>query len=334
MFNHGIVAGGFRPLHKGHEHLINTALRLCERVTILVVYKFGEIDGNIRYQWVKQAFPTAHVIKTCDLVTDDSTRESNKQWARYTRELLEGDMPDAVFSSEAYAVGWANEMGAEHVMVDASRAMYAISGTKIRNDPYAYFNLIHPVARPYYTKKVLLIGAESTGKTTLTLRLAQLYETRFVPEYGRIYVERHGINEDVKREIFPLIVNKQQEMEDEFIKDANRILFCDTDLLTTSLWYEVWQPQNAGDALDSTIYDQGIMRRNSYDLVLLMDYQGTEWKDDGFRDQANTRKWFTDELKELHLGCHLLSGSWEEREAAAIRLTNRLLQPTEAVLPR
>lgn len=277
------------------------------------------------------------MIKTCDLVTDDSTRESNKQWARYTRELLEDDMPDAVFSSEQYAVGWAEEMGATHVMVDSARSLYAISGTAIRNDPYAYFHLIHPVARPYFTKKVLLVGAESTGKTTLTLKLAKLYATRFVPEYGRIYVERHGIDDDVKRDIFPLIVNKQQEMEDDFIKDANRVLFCDTDLYTTYLWYEVWQPNNRDDALGRTIYDEADKRYGTYDLVLIMDDDGTEWVDDGFRDQKDTRAWFTKSLRDYahrHDANYVtLSGTWQERQAAATQAVNALLRPTQAVLP-
>jgi NadR type nicotinamide-nucleotide adenylyltransferase len=273
------------------------------------------------------------VVKVCDLVTDDSTSESNVEWASYTRELLEGDMPDCVFSSEDYAVGWANQMNASHFMVDHERSFHGISGTKIRNDPYLYFHLIHPVARPFYVKKVLIIGGESTGKTTLCGNLALKYQTVFVPEYGRIYVEKHGITDQVKKEIFPAIVNKQPVMEDDLIKQANRVLFCDTDLWTTAVWYEAWQPACVGDVLHQTIMQEADKRH--YDLVLLSTHEDTEWVQDGLRDQGDKRRWFTNRLYSTHVedNIRFLTGSWQRREDTAIYFINQLFRNTKAVLP-
>lgn len=337
MYNHGIVAGKFWPLHLGHDYLIRTALSNCHRLTILAIFKSGEIpDIDIRIQWLREAYPTANVVKACNLFTDDTTHESNVEWAAYTNVLLNGDMPDVVFSSEDYAKGWASEMGAKHVMVDQARSFYAISGTEIRHDPYAYFHLIHPAARPFYVKKVLLVGAESVGKTTLAKNLAKAYSTVFVPEYGRIYVERYGITEAVKKDIFPAIVNQQPAMEDEFIKQANRVLFCDTDLWTTSIWYEAWQPDNVGDALHQTIMDEANKRQPTYDLVLLSDHEGTQWVDDGHRDQGHRREWFSESLQSVYSNCNLvtLSGDWDERWCTAVEaINNHLFRSTLAVLP-
>lgn len=332
MFNHGIVAGKWYPLHLGHDYLIRKALEQSKRLTIFVVFKAGETpDVDIRVQWLKEAYPTANVRKVCDMFMDNDTRESNVSWARYTSHILENDLPDAVFSSEQYAIGWAEEMGAKHVMVDAPRSMYAVSGTQIRNDPYFYWHLIHPSAQPYYVKKVLVVGAESTGKSTLAINLSRKYGTFFVPEYGRLYVEKHGIDDQVKREIFPEIVNEQVRLEDTLIRRSNRVLFCDTDLFTTWLWYQLWQPETKDDLLAQTILSENEKRQ--YDLVLISNDAGTEWIDDGFRDQKDTRRWFTKKFREHYEDSVLLSGTWENREKAAIAAVNALFGETEAILP-
>lgn len=338
MYDHGIIAGKFFPLHSGHDHLIRKGLSLSRRLTIFVVASAKEEpSADIRADWVRRAYPTANVRKIANLTLDDSTRDSNVQWARYTNHILEGDMPDVVFSSEDYAKGWAEEMGAQHVMIDHERSLYAISGTQIRNDPYYYFHLIHEVAKPFYTKKVLLVGAESTGKTTLTVKLANDYSTHFVPEFGRIFVERHvgkdGDMEPIKRCIFPEIINEQQRMEDELLLKANRVLFCDTDLYTTWLWYLKWQPDNVDDALGALILEEA--KNRTYDLILVMDHVGTKWVDDGLRDQEDSREWFTDRLIAYNANNNLgiLNGTWDEREARAKRLINRLFRETKAILP-
>lgn len=281
---------------------------------------------------MKEAYPTANVRKIANLSLDDATRDSNVQWATYTRHILEGDMPDVVFSSEDYAKGWAEEMGAEHFMVDHERSLYAISGTQIRNDPYYYFHLIHPVAKPYYVKKVLLVGAESTGKTTLAVKLANDYATHFVPEFGRIFVERHGITDEIKQNIFPEILNEQPKMEDALARIANRVLFCDTDLYTTAFWYELWQPNVLDSPVHKLIREEAAKRH--YDLILICDHKGTVWMDDGLRDQKDTREDFT-EYFEYIFGDNavLLTGSWEERERRAKRNINRLFGTTQAILP-
>jgi NadR type nicotinamide-nucleotide adenylyltransferase len=350
MFKHGIVAGKFWPLHKGHDALIRTALRQCERVTVFVVWLGDqEPSGLTRQAWVQAAYPQADVRLVVDICTDDNHPDSSVTWAEYTKDILEGDLPDAVFSSEPYGTWWAANMGAQHVQVNLNRSYFPISGTMIRSDPYKYFHYIHPIARAYYNKRVLVVGAESTGKTTLCADLAIDYSTVFVPEYGRIYVENKASRDGVdERACFGEIVNRQLRMEEEYLKDANRVLFCDTDLFTTSLWWERWMGTGY-DRLWNTIQTMGIEHAHKYDLVLVMDHEGTEWVDDGFRDQRDTRAWFTENLEnffrsvvvkefyptdERPLNVVKLSGSWEERHKTAIAAVNEIFGQTEALLPR
>ena len=142
---------------------------------------------------------------------------------------------------------------------------------------------------------------------------------------------------------FPEIVNEQTRLEDELFLKANRVLFCDTDLYTTYLWYQIWQAQVAGDSLGSSIHEEAMKRVADYDLVLIMDHHDTEWVDDGLRDQKHSRNWFTDSFQRFYpnyaRNVATLSGTWEEREKRACQLVNGLFdakttaKKTEATLP-
>jgi nicotinamide riboside kinase len=80
-------------------------------------------------------------------------------------------------------------MGSTHVAVDPARAAVPCSGTQVRANPFAWWDFLAPCVRAYFAVRVVLIGAESTGKTTLAQALAAHYHTTWVPEYGRTYWE-------------------------------------------------------------------------------------------------------------------------------------------------
>lgn len=331
-FQHGVVAGKFYPLHLGHDLLIRTALQQCEQVTILLIPRPGEIpDGPDRLRTMRLAYPTANVLKVADLGTDDSDPLSSILWAKYTRDILDDRTIDAVYTSEHYGESWAAALGSHHVMVDLERSTIPVSGTQIRANPFAYWDFIHPEARWSFVKRVLLIGPESTGKTTLAARLAERFGSVWVPEYGRMYVEKHGsIEETDHRIIFAEILNRQPAMEDALVANANRVLFCDTDLTATYFWYFLWQPDSVGDALHVAIMNEAIARRTRYDLVLITSDVGAPWVDDGLRDQMQTRRWFTEQVVNEfrdHPNAKLIdAGSWQEREAQAVAEVSALLR--------
>src|SRR6478609_4711152 len=228
MFNHGVIAGKFYPPHVGHLMLVGKALDNCHKVSVLVVWTEGqEPSGLERIEWLREHFkswPQVRFYPVVDLGTQDSEEESSKDWAQYTYDIL-GEFPDAVFSSEAYGQWWADQMGATHVPLSFSRSYWPISGTEVRNDPYQYAHYILEEGKNWYKKRVLLVGAESVGKTTLARKLADTYNTVFVPEYGRIYVENQGSVQNTNQlVIFANILNRQLEMEESYLTLANRIL--------------------------------------------------------------------------------------------------------------
>jgi hypothetical protein len=88
------------------------------------------------------------------------------------RELI-NEPVDLVFSSESYGEPFADALGARHVAVDPARRRFPVSGTAVRADPAAHWHLLGPPARAYLTPRVAVVGAESTGTTTLVRALAE-----------------------------------------------------------------------------------------------------------------------------------------------------------------
>lgn len=319
----------------GHDLVIQRALAQSERLTILVVTNITDWpSGAERTACVREAYPQAEVLEVTDLCTDDSDMRSSFLWAEYALDVLDGRIIDAVFSSEAYGDFWAANIellqnsSCRSIVVDPLRTLVPVSGTKIRSDPYTYWQYIHPKMRHFYLTRVLVVGAESTGKTTLVQNLSNAFGTRYVPEYGRYYVEaKGGLEQTDHRIIFAEILNRTPKIAKEAEEKANKVVFWDTDLYTTYLWYGLWQPERKNDELHQAIeYASAVPL---FDLVLVSSHEGTDWVDDGMRDQKDTRAWFTEQFygnENYFTRPFLLEGSWEERFSAAEQLVKDVMQ--------
>ena len=149
----GVVVGKFYPPHKGHHYLINTALKNCNELTVIVCARDDQsIPGKLRAQWIKEVHPTARVILADDNIPDDGTPEAySRAWADYTIKIL-GFVPDIAFTSEGYGERWCNYMGCKHFLVDMSRTQIPCSGTMIRNNPLEYMDFLEPPIQEYFRK--------------------------------------------------------------------------------------------------------------------------------------------------------------------------------------
>jgi NadR type nicotinamide-nucleotide adenylyltransferase len=228
--------------------------------------------------------------------------------------------PDVVFTSEAYGDELARRLGARHVPVDRSRELVPVSGTAIRERPLAHWRYLPPPVRPYFVKRVVLFGPESTGKTTLARELARHYDTQWVSEYARGYLDHKGAR--FEADDFPLFVRGQHAAEDALARQANRVLFCDTDGLTTVIFHRLFY----GSAPEQLVAAADARR---YDLYLVLDVD-VPWVADPQRDGPGDRE----ALRDLYLGelaargrPHvLLRGSWPDRFQAACAAVDALLQ--------
>lgn len=239
-FGHGLVIGKFHPFHHGHGHLIHTAEARCERVTAVVCGRRSDaVSPEQRAHWIRTLHPAVEVVlideDVANLADDDSAG-----WAEATRRALGGESPDAVFTSEDYGDAYAQFLGCSHVLVDRARSTVPISGSRIRANPLAHLDFLDPPVRAHYVLRVCLLGAESTGKTTLAAALADAYGTVWVPEYGHLYqaLGRDDPHGKWSSDEFTKIARMQRWLEDFQASQANRVLFCDTDIFTTAVWHE------------------------------------------------------------------------------------------------
>ena len=237
MFKRGLVIGKFYPPHRGHKYLIDTARSQCEQLTVIVCWKKGQdISGVERARWIQHIHPDVQVkLLDDDRLTDDDSAG----WAENTLAVL-GFVPDAVFTSEAYGDPYASFMGTVHVLVDKDRTHIPISATMVRSDPMRYAEFLEPVVRAQFARRVCVLGAESTGTTTLARDLARHFNTVWVPEYGRFYSEGRLAAEDAswRTDEFVHIARMQNEMEDALAQQSNGLVIADTNAFATSIWHE------------------------------------------------------------------------------------------------
>lgn len=321
MARRGLIIGKFLPLHHGHRHLIETAWSQCDELTIALFARTDEpIPHDVRRSWLTELFPTVRVvggIDDHDVDFDDAA--AWQHWIDGTLAALDGHPPDVVFSSEDYGAELARRLGADSVIVDLDRSAVRVSGSRVRADPYAHWDLLDPPVRAWFAKRVAVVGAESTGKTTLCERLAGHFATAWVPEYGREYCEVRGLEAEWTSDEFTTIATRQLADEDAAARRANRVLMCDTDALATGIWHERYLGSRLA-AVDALV--------RPYDLYLVTT-SDVPWVDDGLRDSEGERTRMTDrfieELEVRGARYELITGSWPEREAAAIAAIERVL---------
>jgi NadR type nicotinamide-nucleotide adenylyltransferase len=215
-------------------------------------------------------------------------------------------------------------MGAEHVCVDRARLAVPISGTAVRRDPYLNWDFLEAPVRGWYAKRVCVLGAESTGTTTLARALAEQLKTLWVEEFGREYsIQKLRHCEACWRsEEFVAIAEEQSRREDAAARRANRVLICDTNAFATALWHRRYLGAH------SQVVDE-IARRRHADLYLLT---GDEipFVQDGLRDGEHIRhemhRWFEQALAAQPAPWKLLRGPLEHRLRDAVRLVTGLFR--------
>jgi NadR type nicotinamide-nucleotide adenylyltransferase len=164
--------------------------------------------------------------------------------------------------------------------------------------------------------KVAITGPESTGKSTLSDQLADHYHTVSTVEYARSYL--HQLNRPYERHDLLKIAKGQIEEENSKLLHANRMLFCDTDLVVIKIWsmykYGVLDP-----------FIEAELGKQHYDIYLLTDID-LPWYPDVQREHPDKREYFfklfRSELEAIQANYHIISGSKRERLHNAIRVVD------------
>jgi HTH-type transcriptional regulator, transcriptional repressor of NAD biosynthesis genes len=318
----GMVLGKFYPPTLGHQYLVEFARNYVEDLTVIVGSLLREtIPGELRVSWMRELFPDVRIVHLTD-ENPQYPREHPDFWQIWhdslRRFIPQG--PDFVFASDEYGFKLAEVLGARYVPVDHTRTCFPVSGSAVRQAPWKYWDLLPSCVRPYFLRRIGIIGPESTGKTVLAERLAKHYRTLWVPEYARGCIDAH--HGRITAELFELFLRGQAASEQALARQANRILICDSDALTTSLYYEL----HIGPCPE---YIRAEVARSHYDFYLVTT-PDTPYVADSQRFHQDKREWFLERCMEfLEKRCsryELIGGSWEERFHQACRAIDRFMQ--------
>lgn len=169
-------------------------------------------------------------------------------------------------------------------------------------------------------KRILILGPESTGKSTLAEDLARYFGEPWVPEFAREYLEK--IDRPYRFEDLAKMGKGQVDLEDQLAQKAVKYLFIDTDLRVIHIWSE-----HRFEKTDPWVMDQ--LAQRSYDLILLTDTD-LPWTPDPLREypELEMRQYFFD--KYLHLAQEsgfpylIVSGDREKRLKTAVEAVENL----------
>ena len=184
--------------------------------------------------------------------------------------------------------------------------------------------------KPVNVVKVVLYGPECTGKTTLANHLAYHYQTVWVPEYARDYLQEKWNNQRQvceHEDLLPIAIG-QMKLENNLARKADKVLICDTDLLETKIYAEKYY----NGKVDPLIEEAAL--KNQYDLYLAT-YVDVPWEFDSLREWPNKReemfKAFEDALKKTNRPYIILKGDKKTRFERAIKEIDKLLKERQGL---
>lgn len=204
----------------------------------------------------------------------------------------------AIFSSDADEMGHIKHAIPDiiPILVDSDRTRVPISATLVRQHIYKYWDYIPSVVRKDYTISICLIGQESTGKSTLAMMLGKLFNTSWTEEYGRTYSEKVLFRDESLYESYDYvkIAYHNKELEEAALKNANKIVFIDTNAFITEYYHRLFEGY-------SNPIVAAIAHNEDYDYVIYL-APTVKWVHDGLRinsDRSKTTPLFTRLLEEF-----------------------------------
>lgn len=292
----GLVIGKFMPPHVGHQYLVNFASEYVQDLYVIISTDQDDIiPGAFRKSWMEHLFPRARIL-TLD-------KNHNHQWLEDMRHILPTHI-DFVFASEDYGQILAEGLNAKYIPIDINRQLFPVSSSSIRQSPLQYWDYLPDCVKPYFLKKVCLFGASGSGKTKLAQQLANHFNSLHVAEYARKHFSSY---DEISQHDFVNIARAQHAAEVSTAGFANRILFCDTNILLLKILCQ----KIHGSVPDELLQ---ICDQSHYDLTLVPNIIDANASNLSFMRACIM------ELEQYGIKYHALNGSEPKRFSKALRI--------------
>lgn len=318
----GIVFGEFAPFHMGHLSLVQQALMENDAVIVVVSGSSKENDRgesinlplNRRFRYLRETFNDEEMLRVV-MIDETNMPEYPNGWEPWIEELKKQIISSLADQNELnhtftiytgefeYKPQLKSRLGHTWSVIVVNRKNLPISATQIRNNPIKYWEYIVPQFRRHFTKKVLIVGSASTGKSTLIRRLAKQFEAPYSEEFARTYEEDYNVDDnELTENDYIRFINGQFEANSKAIDThySKGLAILDTDAIVTKVYAQMYLPNKAMDTL-GPLFEYTISKEE-FDLILVIP-PITKYVDDGFRamDWADSRYEFHNNLiKELN----------------------------------
>jgi NadR type nicotinamide-nucleotide adenylyltransferase len=327
-YHNCLIIGKFMPPHKGHEYMIRFAKEFSEQVHVVVDCVKGQpIDPAIRKQWLEEEIPNIQAYALDKFMPQDPS-ETSDFWSIWKTTLLDtlaanGVVPDVVVAAMDYGYELAEVMGCDFIPIDIARETFPVSATMLRENVFESWDFLIDSARPYFIKKLCLLGPESTGKSTLGKALAKELNTIYVPEYAKAVIEKQ------EGEFHPCNVEKfveaQINTEKALAKFTNKIMICDSSAITTQIYAKLCFEEEFA-------WIDDVIKNHKYDHYLLLS-PDVPFVDDihrqNFENPKKMRKevfeLFKERLEYFNLPYTVIGGTYANRNHEALIIAKQLI---------
>lgn len=319
------VFGKFLPFHKGHEAMINFALTKCDFLTILVCCSDKErIPDTLRKAWIEKTFGKEKniEIRTFNYLESElpNTSASSESVSKVWADVFKRQLPDhsLLITSEEYGNYVAEFMNIQHIAFDIPKNLFPVSGTAIRNDIFNNWQYVPDSVKPDLLLKVVILGTECTGKTTLTEKLAKYFKCSFVYEAGRDIIANS--NTFTFDDLYLVATEHAKRIEKSILADSPLVII-DTDIHTTKS-YSLFTFEKELE-ISTDIYNS-----NKAYLYLYLN-NDVEYLQDGTRLIEEERNLLDlshrQVLKDHNIEFTEITGDWDKRFIKAVEHINKLI---------
>ena len=316
----GLIIGNFLPLHNGSLTLCKVAENLSRKVIITIVCNPTDpISAELRKAWLKMEMPNSEIQQIFNNQVSSQKSQMQVILKNFSTEFKSDEFH--LFSSDPSSAGLAKTLNIKYTILDADKLSQNICSQTILADPISNWFDTPVSVRLSLIKRVVLVGPESVGKSTIAKKLkSSIIEYPFLPEYGRQYeiFREPGKYQDQE---FSDIVNVHGAHRAALLPFSGPIFIEDTDELVTAVWVEMLMNKSL----------KNIEKKIKLPFLYLLLDPSVPFIPENTRyfDNENRLEFFNkikEKLKKYGASYIIIQGGWSDRELECQKIIKNLLE--------